>query len=179
MIYLHRLFYIWFPSYSPFMFHSFPIYFIFFLRFFFCIPPVFVPHSFSTCSSFVLRFILHLFSICFPLTLCLLFICRHLFYAHFSFLPHLFSIFILSFSPFPFSFLFLSSLPFISFATLSWNQIRFVRGQGSIPFCRVIDFPLEISSKPANGCQGEMQSFPGKTLHVRLGSEIRELRLSK
>lgn len=170
-----------FPFYILFISHLFCV----FSNFFLCVFLSYLFHiRICTCSPFVLRlfsvyssFVFNLFYVCFPPSLYLFFICRHLFYAHSSFLPHLFSIcfFHLFSIYFPFILHFIPHLFFRSFAILSWSQIWFVRGQGSIPFCRMIDFPLEISSKPANGCQGETQSFPGKTLHVRLGSEIREL----
>jgi len=170
-----------FSIYVSFISHLFYV----FSSFFFyssCVCSTFVFYLFFICSSIYSSFIFNLFSVCFLPSLYLLFICRHLFYAHSSFLPHLFSIFVFSFTLHFLLHFYTSGHSHLfprSFATLSWNQIRFVRGQGSIPFCRVIDFPLEISSKPANRCQGETQSFLGKTLHVRLGSEIRELWLSK
>lgn len=118
-------------------------------------------------------FILHLFSICPPFVFRPPYVC-------FSFIAIYFTL-VLHFPP-P-SFVFTSILhlfsiyssfhfPFIS-PLVHEAEYGFVRGQGSIPFCRMIDLPLEISWKPANGCQGETQSFPGRTLHVRLGSEIR------
>lgn len=186
--YSYRLSHIWFSTCFPvvfhFMFYSFLICTVFFPIFFLYVRLLFVPHSylhlFSICSSIIFR----LFFICFQFVLRLFstflifvfhlspFILRSFFISS-SFVLHLF--FHLFSIYFPFIFYFIPHLFFRSFAILSWSQIWFVRGQGSIPFCRMIDFPLEISSKPANGCQGETQSFPGKTLHVRLGFEIREL----
>lgn len=175
-----------FPSCSPFMFYSLPHLFILcfpppprFFVFFLCLSHIrfplvlrFVLRLFSVYSSFVFN----LFYVCFLPSLCLFFICRHLFYAHSSFLPHLFSICFFIYSPFIFH-LFFISFPFISpFVCHSFMKPNMVRARSRLnTACRMIDFPLEISSKPTNGCQGETQSFPGKTPYVRLGSEIREL----
>lgn len=144
-----------FSSRSPFMFHSFSIRsFRVFSPRSFRVCSLFVPHPFSTCPPFVLRFILHLFSIRSPFVFHPPYVCfsfvviyftlilhfpliRFFIRFFFSFIYHLFSIYSPSRSRFisPFS---------ENLAILSRSQIWFVRGQGSIPFCRVINFPLEF-----------------------------------
>lgn len=140
-----------FPIYVSFIFHSFiPCFFSSILPRLFSVCSTSVFHLSSICSSIYSSFVFNSFSVCFPPSLCLFFICRHLFYAHSSFPPHSFlhSLFF-SFIYHLFSIYSPSRSRFISpfsenLAILSRSQIWFVRGQGSIPFCRVINFPLEF-----------------------------------
>lgn len=175
-----------FPIYVSFIFHSFiPCFFSSILPRLFSVCSTSVFHLSSICSSIYSSFVFNSFSVCFPPSLCLFFICRHLFYAHSSFPPHSFlhSLFFSIYLPFIFH-LFSISVPFY-FSVLgesrhSFTKPNMVRARSRLNTVLSRDqFSARISAKPTNGCQGETQSFPGKTLHVRLGSEIRELQLSK
>lgn len=164
-----------FSSCSPFTFHSFFICsFCVFFSIFPCSPFVFLVfhirfplvHLFSD----YFPFILHLFSICSAFVFHLPYVCFSFVVIYFTLILHfslICSPFVFVFIYFPFIFhlfvhLFHSHLFRRSFAILSWGQIWFARGQGSIPFCRVIDFPLEISAKPTEWMSRREAKFSGK-----------------
>lgn len=97
------------------MFYSFLICSVFFPIFFRVFLSCLFRIRICTCSPFVLRlfsvyssFVFNLFYVCFPPSLYLFFICCHLFYAHSSFLPHLFSICFFIYFPFIFHLFFIS-----------------------------------------------------------------------
>lgn len=178
-----------FSSRSPFMFHSFSIRsFRVFSPRPFRVCSLFVPHPFSTCPPFVLRFILHLFSIRSPFVFHPPYVCFSFVVIYFTLILHFplirfFIRFFFIYLPFIFH-LFSISVPFyfpvLGESRHSFTKPNMVRARSRLNTVLSRDqFSARISAKPTNGCQGETQSFPGKTLHVRLGSEIRELQLSK
>lgn len=165
------------PSCSSFTFYSFFICSFCFFPQFFRVPSLcflvfyirfpLVLHLFFDYSPFIL----HLFSICSAFVF-LPYVCfssviiYFMLILHFSLICSLFAFFVSFILP-PFIFhlfvhLFHSHLFRRSFAILSRGQIWFVRGQGSISFCRVIDFPLEISSKPTEWMSRRKAKFSGK-----------------
>lgn len=165
--FVHSVFFLLDPSaFVLCLFHiRFPLVLhLFFDLFFICFQ--FVLRLFSTLLMFVFHlssFILRSFFISPSFVSSFAF-----FFIYLPFIFHLFSISV------PFYF------PVLGESRHSFTKPNMVRARSRLNTVLSRDqFSARISAKPTNGCQGETQSFPGKTLHVRLGSEIRELQLSK